>query len=196
MEPCCTTLNGIESSNRASQRRRRRNWCTACCSQSNRSWTRYHRWTRRRAFCSTKRINTLCIIWKLPPDWSEFRSFRPSFRPSNETHCRFSLRFVLNTDTAATAVKEFLQQYYAKIWMEFVVKNPLWSPGMPVTSDLFKQKSDQFIRQSALFTSKTAWIGCYQVEKYFIKFQKYFLECARDRRTDFISNKIQKSNDT
>lgn len=69
----------------------------------------------------------------------------------------FCFRFVLNTDTVATAVKEFLQQYYAKIWMEYVVKNPLWMPGMPVTSDLFKQKSDQFIRQSALFTSKSVW---------------------------------------
>lgn len=72
------------------------------------------------------------------------------------TNClRHSIfRFVLNTDVAAVSVKEFLQQYYGKIWMEFVVKNPLWTPGTPVTSDLFKQKSDQFIKQSALFSSK------------------------------------------
>lgn len=72
MERCCTTLNGIESSNRASQRRKRQNSCTACCSQSNRLWTRYRRWIRKRVFCSTKQINMHCTIWKRPPDWSEF----------------------------------------------------------------------------------------------------------------------------
>lgn len=61
----------------------------------------------------------------------------------------------MNTDTAAASVKEFLQQYYAKVWVEYVVRNPLWTPGTPVTSDLFKQKSDQFIRQSAFFATKS-----------------------------------------
>lgn len=62
-------------------------------------------------------------------------------------------RFVLNTDISATSVKEFLQQYYAKVWVEYVIKNPLWVPGTPLNEqfDLFKQKSDQFIRQSAIF---------------------------------------------
>lgn len=63
---------------------------------------------------------------------------------------------MLNTDTTATSVKEFLQQYYAKVWVEYVVKNPLWQPGTPVSSDLFKQKSDQFIRQSPIFQTKSA----------------------------------------
>ncbi|KAG4070319.1 hypothetical protein HA402_009398 [Bradysia odoriphaga] len=60
------------------------------------------------------------------------------------------IRFVINTDTASTSVKEFLQQYYSKVWVEYVVKNPLWN-GAPVTSDLFKQKSDEFIKQSVMF---------------------------------------------
>lgn len=62
-----------------------------------------------------------------------------------------TFRFVINTDTASTSVKEFLQQYYSKVWVEYVVKNPLWN-GTPVTSDLFKQKSDEFIKQSVMFT--------------------------------------------
>lgn len=66
----------------------------------------------------------------------------------------FVFRFVLNTDVAAASVKEFLQQYYAKVWVEYVVKNPLWIPGTPVSSDLFKQKSDQYIRQSPMFGAK------------------------------------------
>lgn len=63
---------------------------------------------------------------------------------------RFIPRFVINTDVASTSVKEFLQQYYSKVWVEYVVKNPLWT-GAPVTSDLFKQKSDEFIKQSIMF---------------------------------------------
>lgn len=60
----------------------------------------------------------------------------------------------MNTDTASTTVKEFLQQYYAKIWVEYVVRNPMWIPGTPVTSELFKFKSDEYIKQSPLFGFK------------------------------------------
>ncbi|CAD6992344.1 trafficking protein particle complex subunit 1 [Ceratitis capitata] len=62
------------------------------------------------------------------------------------------LKFVLYTDTAALNVKELLQQLYSKIWVEYVVRDPLWSPGTPVTSELFQTKLDEFIKQSALYS--------------------------------------------
>ncbi|XP_005180738.1 trafficking protein particle complex subunit 1 [Musca domestica] len=61
------------------------------------------------------------------------------------------LKFVLNTDTNATNVKELLQQVYSKIWVEYVVRDPLWTPGTPVTSELFQTKLDEFIKQSPIF---------------------------------------------
>ncbi|XP_013113029.1 trafficking protein particle complex subunit 1 [Stomoxys calcitrans] len=61
------------------------------------------------------------------------------------------LKFVLNTDTNATNVKELLQQIYSKIWVEYVVRDPLWTPGTPVTSELFQTKLDEFIKQSPIF---------------------------------------------
>ncbi|KXJ79677.1 trafficking protein particle complex subunit 1 [Aedes albopictus] len=64
------------------------------------------------------------------------------------------LKFVLNTDTTATGIKEFLLQLYSKIWVEYVVRNPLWTIGTPVTSELFKTKLDEFVKQSALFGPK------------------------------------------
>lgn len=62
-----------------------------------------------------------------------------------------SSRFVLNTDTNASNVKELLQQMYSKIWVEYVVRDPLWSPGTPVTSELFQTKLDEFVKQSPIF---------------------------------------------
>ncbi|XP_037950668.1 trafficking protein particle complex subunit 1 [Teleopsis dalmanni] len=61
------------------------------------------------------------------------------------------LKFVLNTDTAALNVKELLQLMYAKVWVEYVVRDPLWTPGTPVTSELFQTKLDEFIKQSSIF---------------------------------------------
>lgn len=60
-------------------------------------------------------------------------------------------RFVLNTDVNATNVRELLQQIYSKIWVEYVVRDPLWSPGQLVTSELFQTKLDEFIKQSPIF---------------------------------------------
>ncbi|XP_058444595.1 trafficking protein particle complex subunit 1 [Malaya genurostris] len=64
------------------------------------------------------------------------------------------LKFVLNTDTTATGIKDFLLQLYSKVWVEYVVRNPLWTIGTPVTSDLFKTKLDEFVKQSPLFGPK------------------------------------------
>lgn len=65
------------------------------------------------------------------------------------------IKFVLNTDNASTGVRELLQQLYAKIWVEFAVRNPLWQHGTPVTSDLFRNKIDEFIKMSPLYGSKS-----------------------------------------
>lgn len=65
-----------------------------------------------------------------------------------------NINFVLNTDNSSTGVRELLQQLYAKVYVEYAVRNPLWEPGTPITSDLFKVKLDEFIRQSPLFGNK------------------------------------------
>ncbi|TMW42675.1 hypothetical protein DOY81_012250, partial [Sarcophaga bullata] len=61
------------------------------------------------------------------------------------------LKFVLNTDVNASNVKELLKQIYSKVWVEYVVRDPLWMPGTPVESELFQIKLDELIRQSPLF---------------------------------------------
>uniref|UniRef100_A0A182YSG1 Trafficking protein particle complex subunit n=1 Tax=Anopheles stephensi TaxID=30069 RepID=A0A182YSG1_ANOST len=44
--------------------------------------------------------------------------------------------------------------HYLEIWVEYVVRNPLWTIGTPVTSDIFKAKLDDFVKQSPLYGSK------------------------------------------
>ncbi|CAO1420477.1 unnamed protein product [Diamesa serratosioi] len=61
------------------------------------------------------------------------------------------LKFVLNVDVLSTGVKELLQQLYAKIYVEYAVRNPLWIQGTPITSDLFKIKLDEFIRSASCY---------------------------------------------
>lgn len=61
------------------------------------------------------------------------------------------LKFVLNVDVLSTGVKELLQQLYAKIYVEYAVRNPLWIQGTPITSDLFKIKLDEFIRAAPCY---------------------------------------------
>lgn len=99
---------------------------------------------------TTKQTNTLCTTTKHRLGSSNWLTSTIVLNSNDFNLVLFLFRFVINTDTVSTSVKEFLQQYYSKVWMEYVVKNPLWN-GAPVTSDLFKQKSDEFIKQSIMF---------------------------------------------
>lgn len=70
---------------------------------------------------------------------------------------RFSstgLKFVLNTDTTSTGVKELLRELYAKVFVEYAVRNPLWTPGTPIQSSLFKSKLDDFIKNAPIYGIK------------------------------------------
>lgn len=60
------------------------------------------------------------------------------------------LKFVLNTSPATTGVLEFLQQYYLQVWVEYATSNFLWPGGTAIQSELFKSKSNEFIKNSGL----------------------------------------------
>nr|CAD7608147.1 unnamed protein product [Timema genevievae] len=65
-----------------------------------------------------------------------------------------SIKFVLTTDVGAQNVREFLQQIYSQIYVEYAVKNPVWQNNKPIKSELFKSKLDAFVKQSPIFVSK------------------------------------------
>jgi len=66
------------------------------------------------------------------------------------------LKFVLNTDINAQNVRDLLKEMYTQVYVEYIVKNPVVNLNEPITSELFKQKLDTFIKQSTPFTAKVA----------------------------------------
>ena len=56
------------------------------------------------------------------------------------------LKFVMNTDTSVGSVQDVLRHIYARIFVEYVVRNPLEGPGRPVESELFASKLDEYVQ--------------------------------------------------
>ena len=55
------------------------------------------------------------------------------------------LRFVLTTDLAATDMREALRHVYSQIYVETVTKNPLYTPGEPITCPAFTQTLERYM---------------------------------------------------
>ena len=55
------------------------------------------------------------------------------------------LRFVLTTDLAATDMREALRHIYSQIYVECLTKNPLYTPGEPITCSLFTQTLERYV---------------------------------------------------
>ncbi|KAL3250087.1 hypothetical protein MRX96_055690 [Rhipicephalus microplus] len=74
-----------------------------------------------------------------PADWLNFYE-----TPSG-------LKFIMNTDTNASNVRELLHDIYHQVYVEYVVKNPECQLGKPITSELFKEQLNAFILKSPLY---------------------------------------------
>ncbi|KAK2573331.1 Trafficking protein particle complex subunit 1, partial [Acropora cervicornis] len=57
------------------------------------------------------------------------------------------LKFILNTDLSVENTRDILFNIYSRIYVEYVVKNPLCQLGEPIQSELFASKLDTFIRK-------------------------------------------------
>ncbi|KAL1123375.1 hypothetical protein AAG570_002460 [Ranatra chinensis] len=65
------------------------------------------------------------------------------------------LKFVLNTDTGTHDARELLQKIYCDVYVEYIVKNPVCNLQEPIKSELFKDKLDELIKHSPMFSTKT-----------------------------------------
>ncbi|XP_059145518.1 trafficking protein particle complex subunit 1-like [Physella acuta] len=66
------------------------------------------------------------------------------------------LKFILNTDLNVGGMKDVLHQIFSSLYVEYVVKNPLCELDKPITSELFKNKLDEYIRNLPQFPVKAA----------------------------------------
>ena len=55
------------------------------------------------------------------------------------------LRFVMTTDPSAADMRETLRYIYSQIYVECLTKNPLWSPGEPISCPLFASNIERFV---------------------------------------------------
>ena len=55
------------------------------------------------------------------------------------------LRFVLTTDLAAADMRDALRHIYAQIFVEHLTKNPLYTPGEPITCPHFTQNLERYM---------------------------------------------------
>lgn len=63
------------------------------------------------------------------------------------------LRFVLTTskDFGSVDIARHLREIYSEIYVEFVVKNPLYVRGSPIKSELFQSKLDAYVESLPCF---------------------------------------------
>ncbi|KAL5004168.1 hypothetical protein ScPMuIL_017624 [Solemya velum] len=64
------------------------------------------------------------------------------------------LKLVMNTDLTAGNIRDVLHQIYSNIYVEYIVKNPMCELGVPIKSELFKTKLDDYIRGLSVFPMK------------------------------------------
>ena len=56
------------------------------------------------------------------------------------------LKFIMNTDTSVGDIRDVLWDIYSKVYVEYVVRNPLCKPGEWITSELFGSQLDAYIQ--------------------------------------------------
>ena len=49
------------------------------------------------------------------------------------------------TDPATSDMRDSLRYIYSQIYVECLVKNPLWRPGEPISCPLFTQSLERYV---------------------------------------------------
>ncbi|KAF5291960.1 hypothetical protein FQR65_LT11360 [Abscondita terminalis] len=126
----------------------------------------YHEWNRLKQSGMTKEEEAKLMYGMLysiksfvskisPTDMKQgFLYYRTSKYSLHFLETPSGLKFILNTDVNAQGVKELLQQIYSQVYLEYVVKNPLVKLNEQIQSELFKNKLDEFVKESSIYLSK------------------------------------------
>mmetsp|Transcript_50046 Transcript_50046/g.156630 ORF Transcript_50046/g.156630 Transcript_50046/m.156630 type:complete len:146 (-) Transcript_50046:599-1036(-) len=88
---------------------------------------------------------------KLVPD--ALQSYNTSTYKLHYYETPTGLRFILITDPPVPSLRECLRQIYSHIYVEYVTKNPLQALGAPISSTIFSQSLNKYIRGLPYFMS-------------------------------------------
>ncbi|KAI9112958.1 hypothetical protein K1719_016072 [Acacia pycnantha] len=82
---------------------------------------------------------------QLPGQGCSFHSFRTNTYKLSFMETPSGMKIILVTHPRTGDLRESLKYIY-NLYVEYVVKNPLYTPGSPVRSDLFNTTLDQYVR--------------------------------------------------
>nr|XP_027110190.1 trafficking protein particle complex subunit 1-like isoform X1 [Coffea arabica]XP_027110191.1 trafficking protein particle complex subunit 1-like isoform X1 [Coffea arabica]XP_027110192.1 trafficking protein particle complex subunit 1-like isoform X1 [Coffea arabica] len=82
---------------------------------------------------------------QLPGQGCSFHSFRTNTYKLSFMESPSGIKIILVTHPRTGDLRESLKYIY-NLYVEYVVKNPLYSPGNPIRSDLFNSTLDQYVR--------------------------------------------------
>jgi len=125
----------------------------------------YHEWLRRKHTSMSKEeeakllygmlFSMKSFVAKLSPhDMKQgFLSYVTSAYRLNFLETASGLKFVLNTDieSSQAEIRELIRSLYASVYVEYAAKNPMSVPGEMITSNLFRTKVDEYIKNSSIF---------------------------------------------
>lgn len=85
------------------------------------------------------------LVLKMSPKKGSFYACSTSKFKLNYYETGSGIRFVLCTELGAGDMREVLRQIYANIFVEYLVKNPLWKAEEPITCPLFITHLNNFL---------------------------------------------------
>ncbi|KAK7204544.1 Longin-like domain-containing protein [Myxozyma melibiosi] len=95
------------------------------------------------------------MVTKLAGDRESFFAFKTSKYKLHFFETQTNLRFVMVTDVRVEGIRPILEQIYAGLYVEYVVKNPLSPPEHPggegVNNELFSLGLDRFLTPLEIF---------------------------------------------
>ncbi|KQK03376.1 trafficking protein particle complex subunit 1 [Brachypodium distachyon] len=81
----------------------------------------------------------------LPGQGCSFHSFKTNTYKLNYMESPSGIKLILLTHPRTGDQRDALKQIYS-LYVEYVVKNPLYAPGSPIKCDLFNKHLDQYVK--------------------------------------------------
>ncbi|CAK9215903.1 unnamed protein product [Sphagnum troendelagicum] len=82
----------------------------------------------------------------LPGQGCSFHSFRTNTYKLSFMESPSGIKLILITDPRMGDLRDALKYIYSNIYVEYVVKNPLYTPGQPFKCELFNATLDQYVK--------------------------------------------------